>query len=69
MRGNAFLFHKQQQAFQISPFWVEDVDGMVSGLRQLVDDSHVAFGFDGGGGDDALKRSLVDSLRATESKQ
>ena len=64
-----FLFHHQHQAFQIGPFGMEDVDGMVGGLRQLINNSYIAFGFDGSGSDYALERGLVDGLRTTEGEQ
>ena len=41
---------------------MENVDGMVGGLRQLVDDSHVALGLDSRCCDYALEGGLVDGL-------
>lgn len=48
---------------------MENVDGMVGGLRQLVDDANITFGLDGCCCDDALEGSLVDGLRAAEGEQ
>ena len=68
MHGNVFLFHCQHQTFQIRSFRVENVDGVVGGLRQLVDDANVALGLYRRCSDDALEGGFVDGLRAAEGE-
>ena len=63
------LFHIQYQSFQIFPFWVVDVDGVVGWLVQLMKYAHVAPRLGCCGEHGCAELVFVDCLRATEGEQ
>mgnify|MGYP007090440386 CR=1 FL=1 len=65
LQGGASL-HFEHKAFQVLALGVVDVDGMVGGLVQLVQNAHVPAALRGGGEHGQAELVLVDGLRATE---
>ena len=55
------LLHVEKESLEVLAFRVVDVDGVVSGLVQTIEDTDAAAGLGGGG-----KGLLVNDLRAAE---
>ena len=63
------LFYIKHQSLEVFAFGMVDVDWVVGGLGQLVQDAHLA-ACDGGGGKDRRAEQLLrDGLRAGEREE
>lgn len=62
------LFHLQHKTFKVFAFGVVDIHGVVGGLMELVEDTHVAAALRGGGEDGEAELLLIHGLRATEGE-
>lgn len=60
------LLHVEKESLEVLAFRVVDVDGVVSGLVQTIEDTDAAAGLGGGGEDGEGKALLVNDLRAAE---
>lgn len=60
------LLHVEKESFEVLAFRVVDVDGVVSGLVQTIEDTDAAAGLGGGGEHGEGKGLLVNDLRAAE---
>lgn len=60
------LLHVEKESLEVLAFRVVDVDGVVSGLVQTIEDTDAAAGLGGGGEDGEGKGLLVNHLRAAE---
>lgn len=61
------LLHVEKESLEVLAFRVVDVDGVVSGLVQTIEDTDAAAGLGGGGGEHGEgKGLLVNDLRAAE---
>lgn len=60
------LLHVEKESLEVLAFRVVDVDGVVSGLVQTVEDTDTAAGLGGGGEHGEGKVLLVNDLRAAE---
>lgn len=60
------LLHVEKESLEVLAFRVVDVDGVVSGLVQTIEDTDVAAGLGGGGEHGEGKGLLVNDLRAAE---
>lgn len=60
------LLHVKKESLEVLAFWVVDVDGVVSGLVQTIEDTDAAAGLGGGGEHGEGKGLLVNDLRAAE---
>ena len=61
--------HIKNQSLQIFPFWVINVDRMVSRLCQLVQDAYATSGLGGGAEHGQAEVLLAYHLRAGEGEQ
>lgn len=60
------LLHVEKESLEVLAFRVVDVDGVVSGLVQTIEDTDAAAGLGGGGEHGEGKGLLVNDLRAAE---
>lgn len=60
------LLHVEEESLEVLAFRVVDVDGVVSGLVQTIEDTDAAAGLGGGGEHGEGKALLVNDLRAAE---
>lgn len=60
------LLHVEKESLEVLAFRVVDVDGVVSGLVQTIEDTDAAAGLGGGGEHGEGKALLVNDLRAAE---
>lgn len=60
------LLHVEKESLEVLAFRVVDVDGVVSGLVQTIEDTDAAAGLGGGGEHGEGKGFLVNDLRAAE---
>lgn len=60
------LLHVEKESLEVLAFRVVDVDGVVSGLVQTIEDTDAAAGLGGGGEHGEGKGILVNDLRAAE---
>lgn len=60
------LLHVEKESLEVLAFRVVDVDGVVSGLVQTIEDTDAAAGLGGGGEHGEGKGLLVNDLRATK---
>lgn len=60
------LLHVEEESLEVLAFRVVDVDGVVSGLVQTIEDTDAAAGLCGGGEHGEGKALLVNDLRAAE---
>lgn len=60
------LLHVEEESLDVLAFRVVDVDGVVSGLVQTIEDTDAAAGLGGGGEHGEGKALLVNDLRAAE---
>lgn len=60
------LLHVEKESLEVFAFRVVDVDGVVSGLVQTIEDTDAAAGLGGGGEHGEGKGLLVNDLRAAE---
>ena len=60
------LLHVEKESLEVLAFRVVDVDGVVSGLVQTIEDTDAAAGLGGGGEHSEGKGLLVNDLRAAE---
>lgn len=60
------LLHVEKESLEVLAFRVVDVDGVVSGLVQTIEDTDAAAGLGGGGEHGEGKSLLVNDLRAAE---
>lgn len=60
------LLHVEKESLEVLAFRVVDVDGVVSGLVQTIEDTDAAAGLGGGGEHGESKGLLVNDLRAAE---
>lgn len=60
------LLHVEKESLEVLAFRVVDVDGVVSGLVQTIEDTDAAVGLGGGGEHGEGKALLVNDLRAAE---
>lgn len=60
------LLHIEEESLEVLAFRVVDVDGVVSGLVQTIEDTDAAAGLGGGGEHGEGKALLVNDLRAAE---
>lgn len=62
------LLHVKDETFEVFAFWVVDVDGVISGLMELVKNTHVAAALGGCCEDRKTELVLIDGLTAAEGK-
>ena len=64
-----FLLHIKHQALQVFAFGMVDVDGMVGGLVELMEDAHLTAGLSRCSEDGGAELVLIYCLGATEGEE